>query len=81
LPRSPAQRHAFLGPVHFDADAAAAVRAREVRCTCTRSPFCRGPLSRDWLDCSTTCRACKPAPWQPPINHGDPSTNHAESPD
>jgi hypothetical protein len=66
--RSQAQRQAFEGPIHLDTDTAAAARAREVRCTCARSPFCRGRDSPDWLTCSTTCRACKPAPFQPPAH-------------
>jgi hypothetical protein len=56
----------------------AAQRDREVKCSCTSSPFCAGPLSRDWLTCSTTCRACKPAPFKPPTRTpalaGDPNT-------
>jgi hypothetical protein len=60
------QRAAFLGPINPDVVTAAAVRAREVKCICTRSPWCRGASSRDWLTCSTACRACQPTPWQAP---------------
>jgi hypothetical protein len=60
----------FEGPIVVDPDLAAlkaTQRSREVRCSCEGGPFCRGPLSHDWLDCSTSCRACKPPPWQPPV--------------
>jgi hypothetical protein len=66
MPRSPAQRHAFEGPIHVDPDATVRVRTAEPRCTCTRSPFCRGQASADWLTCSTGCRACQPDPWRTP---------------
>jgi hypothetical protein len=59
----------FEGQIHLDpgvAVQAATARAREVRCSCARSPFCRGQASVDWLTCSTSCRACRPDPWQPP---------------
>ena len=77
MPRSPAQRHAFEGPIHVDPDAAASVRLREARCTCTRSPFCRGRGSADWLTCSSACRACRPTPFRPPVPAGEhPSGEH-----
>jgi hypothetical protein len=65
----------FEGPIHLDltpeaAAVRAAARTREVKCVCDRSPFCRGRASADWATCSTACRACKPPPWQPPIQPG-----------
>jgi hypothetical protein len=65
----------FEGSIHLDltpeaAAVRAAARAREVKCVCPTSPFCRGPLSRDWLDCSTACRACQAPTWTPPIQAG-----------
>jgi hypothetical protein len=57
----------FEGPIHLDQEAAAHARAREVRCACDRSPFCRGQLSADWLSCNPRCKACQPPPWQPPV--------------
>jgi hypothetical protein len=59
----------FAGPINVDPDVAAlraAARDREVRCTCDRSPFCRGQASADWLTCATSCRACRPDPWRTP---------------
>jgi hypothetical protein len=62
----------FQGPINSELSALsrAEARAREVRCTCQRSPFCRGRDSADWLSCDRACKACKPAPWQPPIQPG-----------
>jgi hypothetical protein len=63
----------FAGPINVDPDVAALKaqqRDREVRCTCSGSPWCRGRDSADWLTCSTSCRACKPRPWQPPVQAG-----------
>ena len=60
----------FEGPINIDPGIAAlraTARAREVRCTCPTSPWCRGQASADWATCSTSCRACKPPPWQPPV--------------
>jgi hypothetical protein len=59
----------FAGRVNVHPDTAALraeSRAREVRCLCEASPFCRGLLSSDWLSCNSGCRACKASPWQPP---------------
>jgi hypothetical protein len=71
----------FEGPIDIDPDVAAlktAQRAREVKCSCEGSPFCRGWASADWASCSTACRACKPAPFKPPTRTpalaGDPNT-------
>ena len=59
----------LAGPINVDPDTAALraeSRAREVRCLCEGSPFCRGPLSSDRLSCNSRCRACKAPPWRPP---------------
>jgi hypothetical protein len=66
----------YEGPIHLDLNPqamalSAKARAREVRCVCDRSPFCRGQASADWLTCNRTCRACKPTPFRPPVPVGE----------
>jgi hypothetical protein len=53
----------FAGPINVDSYTAAVhaqARAREVCCTCDRSPFRRGQDSADWLRYVSTCRSCHP---------------------
>jgi hypothetical protein len=56
----------FEGPIHLEPRDATVTRAREVQCSCERSPFCRGQASADWLICAASCRVCRPFPWQAP---------------
>lgn len=53
----------FDGRIHTEPRS---TKVAEVRCTCARSPWCRGAASADWATCSTACKACQPAPWRPP---------------
>jgi hypothetical protein len=59
----------FTGPINSELSALskAEARARDVKCSCPTSPWCRGQASADWATCSTSCRACKLPPWQPPV--------------
>jgi hypothetical protein len=41
--------------------------SKAVRCSCSTSPWCRGPLSQEWASCSHTCRSYNPRRRRRPV--------------